>query len=42
MQDQPEPTREEEELAPAEQEEHEAMRGPGHDNPPDVEEIDDA
>ena len=42
MQDQPEPTCEEEERAPAEQEEHEAMRGPGHDNPPDIEELDDA
>ena len=33
MQDQPEPTREEAERAPEEQEEHEAMRGPGHEDP---------
>ena len=42
MQDQPEPTREEEERAPEEQEDHEAMRGPGHEDPPDAGEIHDA
>jgi hypothetical protein len=42
MQEQPEPTREEDEQAPAAQEEQEAMRGPGHEDPPDVEEIHDA
>jgi len=42
MQEQPEPTSEEEEQAPEEQEEHEAMRGPGHEDPPEVEEIHDA
>jgi hypothetical protein len=46
MQDQPEPTREEEDQVPQRQEEHEAMRGAGHDEPPDVaqsdEEIHDA
>ena len=42
MQDQPEPTREEEERAPEEQEEHEAMRGPGHEDPPDAGEVNDA
>ncbi len=36
MHDQPEPTPEEEERAPEEQSEHEAMRGPGHEDPPDV------
>jgi hypothetical protein len=33
MHDQPEPTREEEEQVPERQEEHEAMRGPGHEDP---------
>ena len=46
MHDQPEPTPEEEEQVPERQEEHEAMRYPGHENPPDVaqddEEIHDA
>jgi hypothetical protein len=42
MTDQLEPTPEEEEQVPEEQEEHDAMRGPAHENPPDVEEIDDA
>jgi hypothetical protein len=42
MQEQPEPTREEEEQVPADQEEHEAMRGAAHEDPPDVEEIQDA
>jgi hypothetical protein len=42
MQDQPEPTRKEEERAPEEQEEHEAMRGPGHENPPDAGDVRDA
>ena len=36
MHDQPEATPDEEERAPEEQGEHEAMRGPGHDDPPDV------
>jgi hypothetical protein len=39
---QPEPTREEDEQVPAKQDEHEAMRGPGHEDPPDVEELEDA
>ena len=34
MHDQPEPTREEEEQAQEHQDEHEAMRYPGHENPP--------
>jgi hypothetical protein len=42
MHDQPEPTEQEQERAPEETEEHEAMRGPGHESPPDVEEIHDA
>ena len=42
MHEQPEPTPEEEERAPEEQEEHEAMRGPGHEDPPDSAEIQDA
>ena len=42
MQEQPEPTREEEERAPEEQEEHEAMRGPGHEDPPDAGDVHDA
>ncbi len=42
MQDQPEPTPEEEERAPDDQEEQEAMRGPGHEDPPDVGETHDA
>jgi hypothetical protein len=42
MQEQPEPTHEEEERAPEDQEEHEAMRGPGHEDPPDAGEIHDA
>jgi len=37
--DQPEPTREEQEQAPDDQEEHEAMRGAGHEDPPDVQEL---
>lgn len=36
MHDQPEPTREEEDQVPERQEEHEAMRYPAHENPPDV------
>ena len=35
MQEQPEPTSEEEEQAPEDQEEHEAMRGPGYEDPPE-------
>ncbi len=42
MQDQPEPTPEEEERAPDDQEEQEAMRGSGHEDPPDVGETNDA
>lgn len=43
MHDQPEPTPEEEEQVPEDQSDHEAMRGAGHDDPPDVdEEIHDA
>jgi len=42
MQDQPDPTPEEEERAPEHQEEQEAMRGPGHEDPLDVDEINDA
>jgi hypothetical protein len=42
MHDQPEPTEQEQERAPDETEEHEAMRAPGHEDPPDVEEIHDA
>jgi hypothetical protein len=42
MQDQPEPTPEEQERTPEDQEEQEAMRGPGHEDPPDVDEIHDA
>ena len=42
MQDQPEPTEHEEERAPEEAEEHEAMRGAGHDDPPEIEEAHDA
>ncbi|HWH55503.1 MAG TPA: hypothetical protein VNT04_07970 [Gaiellaceae bacterium] len=42
MHDQPEPTREEEEQAPESQDEHESMQFPGHEDPPDVEEIHDA
>jgi hypothetical protein len=41
MTDQLEPTPEEAEQVPDEQDEHEAMRGPGHEEPPGVEEIDD-
>jgi hypothetical protein len=36
MQDQPEPTEQEEEQAPEDLREHEAMRYPGHEDPPDV------
>ena len=39
MTDQLEPTPEEQEQAPDDQEEHEAMRGPGHEDPPDAEEL---
>jgi hypothetical protein len=46
MQDQPEPTREEQEQAPEQMDEHEAMQFPGHDRPADAaqddEEIHDA
>jgi hypothetical protein len=42
MHDQPEPTPQEEEQVPAQQEDHEAMRYPGHEDPPDIEEIHDA
>ena len=42
MPDQPETTREEEERAPEVQEEHEAMRGPGHEDPPDAGEVNEA
>ena len=42
MQDQPEPTEHEEERAPEEMEDQEAMRYPGHEDPPDVEEVHDA
>ena len=37
MQDEPTPTPEENEQVPEQQEEHEAMRYPGHENPQDVE-----
>ena len=36
MQDQPEPTEQEEEQAPEDLPEHEAMRYPGHEDPPDA------
>ena len=42
MHDQPEPTEHEEERAPEEMEEHEAMRGPGHEGSQEIEEADDA
>ena len=43
MHDQPEPTEEEQEQPPVRQEEEDAMRGPGHDDPEQVsEEVDDA
>jgi hypothetical protein len=44
MQDQPDPTPEEEEQVPEHLEEHEAMRGSGHEDPLVIggEEIDDA
>lgn len=42
MQDQPEPTEQEHEQVPEQLEEHEAMQAPGHEDPPDVEEIHDA
>jgi hypothetical protein len=46
MTDQPPPTEHEEERAPEELEDHEAMRQAGHENPPDIaqddEEIHDA
>ena len=46
MHDQPEPTEHEEEQAPEEMAEHEAMRYPAHENPPEIaqddEEIHDA
>jgi hypothetical protein len=44
MQDQPDPSPEEEEQVPEQLEEHEAMRGPGHEEPPEIadEEIHDA
>ena len=42
MTDQLEPTPEEDEQAPDAQEEHEAMRRPGHEDPPDVDEVSDA
>jgi len=40
LHDQPEPTEEEQEQTPETQEDHEAMRGAGHENPPDPEELD--
>jgi hypothetical protein len=42
MQEQPEPTPDEQERVPDEQEDHEAMRAPGHEDPPEVDEIHDA
>ena len=43
MHDQPEPTEEEQEQVPERQEEEDAMRGPGHDDPEHIsEEGDDA
>ena len=42
MQEQPEPTPEEQERVPDEQGEHEAMRAPGQEDPPEAEEIHDA
>jgi hypothetical protein len=42
MGEQVEPTPEEQERIPDDQEEHEAMRGPGHEDPPDAEEVHDA
>jgi hypothetical protein len=36
MHDQPEPTEHEEERAPEEMDEHEAMQQAGHEDPPDV------
>jgi hypothetical protein len=39
MHEQPEPTPEEHDEAPATQGDHEAMRGAGHERPPSVEEI---
>ena len=42
MHDQPEPTEQEEERAPEEMEDQEAMQYPGHEDPPDVEEVHDA
>lgn len=42
MTDQQPPTEEEQERAPDELEEHESMQYPGHEDPPDVEELHDA
>jgi hypothetical protein len=44
MHDQPEPTRTEEEQVPEHQDEHEAMRGAGHEEPAELpaEELHDA
>jgi hypothetical protein len=39
MHDQPDPSEAEHEAAQDEQDEHEAMRGAGHDDPPDVEDV---
>ena len=39
MHDQPDPTTEEEEQVPEDQADHEAMRGAGHEDPPNVEEL---
>jgi hypothetical protein len=39
LHDQPEPTTEEHEQVQEDQEEHEAMRGAGHENPPSVEDL---
>jgi hypothetical protein len=42
MTDQFEPTPEEQDEVPEDQDEHEAMRGPGHEDPPEVDELHDA
>jgi hypothetical protein len=42
MHDQPEPTEQEQERAPEEMEDQEAMQYPGHEDRPDVEEAHDA
>ncbi len=42
MTDQPTPTEQEEERAPEEMEDQEAMQYPAHEDPPDVEELHDA